>query len=578
MKRLTWKIGGEAGFGIMVSGLTFSRALSRAGYNIVEVNEYPSLIRGGHNTVAVTFSDEKLEAPYQPVDLLIALNNATIQYHQSELSDNALVIYDGEAYKLDPAKISHPDKFLSVPILSLAKQVGGDMLMRNTVALGASLALLGIDLKILTELLTRQFTRKGDEVVKQNVEAAREGYDYIVQNYSSRRILLSPKLNPEKKLVLTGAEAVGLGAIASGMKFFTAYPMTPINGLLSYMAAIQEKAGIIYKQPEDEIAGINMAIGASFAGVRAMTATSGGGFSLMVEGVSLAGMIEQPIVIVMGMRPGPATGLPTWTGQADLHFILNASQGEFPRLVLAPGDAQEAFYMTGVAFNLADIYQTPTFLLVDKYLFESRFNCPVFDYNKIIIDRGKLLTEKEQNNLKDLSRYKLTDDGISPRGIPGRPGGLFRANSDEHNEAGFSEESAENTKNMIDKRMKKQTRADETVPDPIVFGDSNAEVTLVGWGSTKGAALEALKQLRTQNPELRTNYLHLNYINPFPSKKVTEILNGSKKVIDIEGNHNGQMAQYIRMKTGFDIKDKILKYDGRPFYPEDIVEGIKKII
>lgn len=296
----------------------------------------------------------------------------------------------------------------------------------------------------------------------------------------------------------------------------------------------------------------------------------------MVEGTSLAGMIEQPVVIVMGMRPGPSTGLPTWTGQADLHFILNASQGEFPRLVLAPGDAEEAFYLTAEAFNLADMYQTPTFILVDKYLCESRFNAPVFDVSKIKINRGKLLTEEEQNKSPELKRYEVTADGISPRGIPGRAGGVFRANSDEHTEEGYSDEEADTAYKMITKRMQKQKEAEKVVPAPAVFGDQEADVTLVGWGSTKGVALEALKEFKVQN--LKINYLHLNYINPFPTDEVAKILSGAKRVIDIEGNHNGQMAAYIRMKTGIDIKEKILKYDGRPFYPEEIVEEVKKYV
>ena len=578
MKRLTWKIGGEAGFGIMVSGMTFSKVLSRAGYHIIETNDYPSLIRGGHNTVAVTFSDEPLFAAFQPVDILVALNKQTIDYHLEELTKEAIVLYDGEEYQLDSSKLPKDVHFYSIPLIKIAKSVGAGMLMRNTVALGASLALLGLDLNLLIQLLTSQFAKKGEQVVAQNVNAAQAGFNYIQKNYPDAKIPLSQPEMSDKKLVITGVEAVAMGALAAGMKFFAAYPMTPINGLLTYMAAIQEKVGIVYKQPEDEIAGINMAIGASFAGVRSMVATSGGGFSLMVEGTSLAGMTETPVVIIMGMRPGPATGLPTWTAQADLHFILNASQGEFPRLVVAPGDAEEAFYLTAEAFNLADIYQTPTFVLVDKNLMETRFSTPNFNLPNVKINRGKLLSQDEQNKQPELARYLVTDDGISPRGIPGRKGGVFRANSDEHNEMGYSDESADITHKMIEKRMKKQYIADDQVPEPTLYGDKDADITLVGWGSTKGAALEALKVLQTTNYKLKTNYLHLNYINPFPTQFVGEFLSKAKKTVDIEGNHNGQMAEYIRMKTGIEIKDKILKFDGRQFYPEEIVEGVEKYV
>lgn len=559
----------------MVSGLTLSKTLSRAGFSLIEINEYPSLIRGGHNTVAITFCPEKIYAAYQPVDILVALNRDTITYHITELTRNALVIYDGQANPLDANIKTENAFFCSVPLNKLAKNVGGDLLMRNTVALGASLALLSLDFEILAQVLGEQFVKKGEEVINQNVSAAKAGFDYVNSNYSDKKIKDLKIQKSYKQVLLTGSEAIGLGAIASGVKFFSSYPMTPINGLLYYMAAAQDHHNFIYKQPEDEIAAINMAIGASFAGVRSMVATSGGGFSLMVEGISLSGMIEQPVVIVMGMRPGPATGLPTWTAQADLHFVLNASQGEFPRLVIAPGDVEEAFYLTSIAFNLADVYQTPVFILVDKYLCESRFNAQKFDQTKIVIERGKLLTEEEQTKTRDLERYKLTADGVSPRGIPGRKGGIFRANSDEHNESGYSEESAQNTKNMIDKRMKKQALADSKAPKPTLYGNTDADLTLVGWGSTKGAVLETINTLKSSGSNLRVNYLHLNYINPFPSSVVENILKSAKKVIDIEGNHNGQMADYIRMKTGVQIKDRILKYDGRPFYPEDIIEELK---
>ncbi|MBI2611543.1 2-oxoacid:acceptor oxidoreductase subunit alpha [Candidatus Gottesmanbacteria bacterium] len=572
---MTWKIGGEAGFGIMSAGQTFSRILSRAGYYINEINDYPSLIRGGHNVISVTFSDQPIHASWQPVDILVALNRETIDFHIRELTPNALVIFDGVEYQIDKTKYPSQIHFLSVPLKKIAISVGAGMLMRNTVALGATLAAFGLPLEYLTDILTAQFAKKGEQVVAQNVNAAQAGYDYVQKNSQSTK-KLEIKEKP-KNLVLTGAEAIGLGAIAGGVKFFAAYPMTPINGLLAYMAAKQEKGGFIYKQPEDEIAGINMAVGAGFTGVRSMVATAGGGFSLMVEGTGLAGMLETPVVIIMGMRPGPATGLPTWTAQADLHFILNAAQGEFPRLVLAPGDPEEAFYLTAEALNLADRYQTPTFVLVDKALMETRYSTPFLDYAKITIDRGKLLTEEEQNKMTDFARYQFSPDGISPRGIIGRKGGVFRGNSDEHDIHGYSNEDGENTKKMIEKRMKKLEEAENHIPDPSVYGNPDAELTLVGWGSTKGPVLEAIRELQTTNYSLRTNYLHLNYINPFPKKFVSDYLSTRKRIVDIEGNHNGQMADLIRMKTGIEIKDKILKYDGRPFYPEEIINKLAKL-
>lgn len=572
----TWKIGGEAGFGIMVSGSTFSRSLARAGLYLVETSEYPSLIRGGHNTVAITFSEEPIFAPYKPVDLLVALNKETVTFHKDELSEGASILYDGTSYDISDQNLRSDVVLFSIPFGKLIRESGGEMIMRNTVALGASIAVLGLPFKHLADILTAQFSRKGEKVVDFNVTVAKLGYDYILSNYKDKIKEMLPKQKESPEMVVTGAEASGLGAIAAGVKFFAAYPMTPINALLTYMAAVQVKGNFIYKQPEDEIAAINMAVGASFSGARAMVATSGGGFSLMVEGTSLAGMTEQPVVIIMGMRPGPATGLPTWTGQADLHFVLNASQGEFPRIVLAPGDMEETFELTAEAFNLADRYQTPVFVLVDKYLFEARFTTDVFHPEKIAIDRGKLLSYDEQVKTPDHNRFALTEDGISPRGIPGRPGGVFRSNSDEHNEAGYSDEEALNTAHMIEKRMKKQKMAEMAVSAPLIYGESDAQITLIGWGSTKGAAREAIKRLSEKN--IKCNYVQMNYLNPFPSESLEKILKNAKKVVDVEGNHNGQLADLIRMKTGIYIKDRILKYDGRPFYPEDIIEGIKHIV
>lgn len=573
------KIGGEAGYGIMASGLLLIRTFSRGGLKAITINDYPSLIRGGHNVILVRVADHDIFATDNYGDILIALNKETVDLHKNELTQKAAIIYDQESFQLQPSDVPANIMLYSIPLMKLSKEAGGDVLMRNTVAIGATLALIDYEFSFLESVITDQFKKKGEEVVAKNVKLALAGFNYVKTNFPQGYLKkIKAKAGSLKQLVLTGNEALGLGAIAAGMKFFAAYPMTPINGLLYYMAAVAQKAGFVYKQPEDEISGINMAIGASFAGARSMVATSGGGFSLMVEGTSLAGMIEQPIVIIYGQRPGPATGLPTWTTQGDLHFVVNAGQGEFPRLVLAPGDAEEAYYLTTVAFNLAEKYQTPVFILVDKYLCETYFS---IDFDKIVnmptkIDRGKLLSELDQNKQPELKRYELTDDGISPRPIPGRKGGVFRVNSDEHDEWGYSTEDSLLTKRMIEKRMKKLEEAQKEVPAPILYGNKEASHTLVGWGSTKGVVLEAMRQLKEKGEENLINYLHLSWVNPFPKDAVRQILEASKHVVDIEGNHNSQMADWILLKTGITIKDKINKYDGRPFFPSEIISEIKK--
>ena len=349
--------------------------------------------------------------------------------------------------------------------------------------------------------------------------------------------------------------------------------MSPINNILHVLAANQGKFGYILKQPEDEISAINMAIGASYAGVRSMTATSGGGFSLMTEAYGLAGITETPIVIFDGMRGGPATGLPTWSGQGDLQMVLHSHQDEFPRIVLAPGDVAETYELTIKAFNLADKYQTPVVVLLDKNICENDKTLLFPDITKVKIDRGKFVKKK----IDDYLRYKYEDDGVSVRSIPG-VGNFFIANSDEHNEEGYSTEEIEDRNKIMEKRMKKLlTCAENDMPNPEVFGPPDADITIVSWGSNKGSILEALKNFSN------VNYVHVTWMNPFPVKFLTDVLPKAKHIVDIECNYTGQLANIIREKTGIEIKDRYLKFDGRMIYPEEIieklnsVEGVKKI-
>lgn len=343
--------------------------------------------------------------------------------------------------------------------------------------------------------------------------------------------------------------------------------MSPTSNILHVLAANQEKYGFVYKQPEDEISAINMAIGASFAGARALTVTSGGGFCLMVEGYGLAGMTETPLVIIEGMRPGPATGLPTWSGQGDLQFILHAHQDEFPRLVLAAGDVKESFDLTMQAFNLADKYQTPVVVLIDKNICENDQSCLFPDISKYKIDRGKF----SKDLIPDYMRYKHEPDGVSLRTIPGS-GNFFLANSDEHDEFGYSTEESDERKLQMEKRMKKlQTCTDTDMQKPQVFGPDKADITIVSWGSNKGSIIEALKSFKN------VNYVHLTWMNPFPTEELKKLLEKTKHILDIESNFSGQAANLIKEKTGIDIKDRLLKYDGRIFYPEEIIEKLSSI-
>ncbi len=567
-----WKIGGEAGFGIMSSGTIFAKACMRHGLSVCDFVEYPSLIRGGHNTYIVRANADEIFAPNLQVDMLVALNKETITLHERELTPGGAVIYDNEQIK-EPGFMRTDLVQIPVPLLRLAKENGGEPVMMNGVSIGASLALLGAEFSYLEDIFSEIFGRKGQEVVTLNVKVAKAGYDFVKQNLPKDFGWKVERKENKKRMLISGSEAVALGAIKAGCRFLSAYPMTPINNIMAYLATHDEEIGLIYKQPEDEIAGINMALGASFAGVRAMTATSGGGLSLMVETLGLAAMTETPLVVINGMRPGPATGLPTWTGQADIRFVLHAAQDEFPRFVLAPGDFTEAFYLTHEAFNLADKYQTVAIVLTDKNLNESHRSETPFDTAKLTIDRGKLLSDAAADEMGDkYLRYRFTADGISPRKIPGQGGKPFLGASDEHEENSLFNEEAENRFKMMDKRMKKLTTAMVDIPEPVLYGPKDAKVTVVGFGSTKMAVLEALRLLNKNTPQ--ANYLHYSYLWPLQVTMLQKLKESGQKMILFEGNYNGQFAGLLYEHSGVSIPRIVVKFDGRQFFPEEIIEQI----
>lgn len=556
-KYLQWKIGGEAGAGIAVSGQIFCRSLVRAGQHIFGYMEYPSLIRGGHNTFAATVSLDECKSQIKEVHILVCLNKETFDLHKDELANDAVIIYDSSQFKIENVNY----KLRDVALIKLAMESAGDTLMMNNVALGASMKVLGLPIDSLNEVITSTFERKGQEIIDKNQKAAMAGFNAVSESTFGLE-----KKEGTGNIVLTGNEATALGAIAAGCKFFVSYPMTPTSNVLTYMAAHEKETGMIVREPEDEISAVNMAIGASYAGVRAMTATAGGGFALMTEGVGLAAMTETPLVVVEGSRGGPSSGMPTWTEQGDLRQVLNASQGDFPKIVLAPGDVNEMFYLTAEAFNLADKYQTVVYVLTDKYLAESYKCTPKYDSSKVNVDRGKLVLGKQENYL----RYKITEDGISPRAIPGM-GIQFVENSYEHNEEGLSEEKAESRKLMAEKRWRKNDLIKKEMPSPQFYGEENCDLTIVSWGSTKGPAIMAQKLLKEQGKNI--GVIHFNYIWPF-AKGTEELLRKQKKLLMVEGNISGQMQYLIRQETGILIEETLFKYDGRPFWPEEIVERI----
>lgn len=561
---LSVKIGGQAGQGIKSSGLLFAKFVVRSGYNIYNYIEYPSLIRGGHNVIQINISSEEVTGPCLKTDFLVALNQDTVDMHANELTIGSGILIDTND-NLDISKVINKSKIFEVPLSLLAKNAGGKDLLSNTVAVGALAAIYKGDLEILKETITEEYGSKGLQTLESDQKAAELGYKYITDNYPghTKEILKPNKL--AQKMLLNGNEAVALAAISSGLKFAAIYPMSPISHIIDVLAEHQKDYNYIYKQPEDEISAINMAIGASFAGARSMVATSGGGFNLMSEGYGLAGMTETPLVIIEGMRGGPATGLPTWTEQGDLRFILHAHQGDFPRIILAAGDLTEAFYLTMEAFYMADKYQLPVVVLIDKNICDHDQSVPIFDVSSYIIDRGRF----NDKTIEKYKRYELTGDGVSLRSVPGS-GNFFIANSDEHDEIGYSSEEIENRNEQMQKRMTKlMTCEKKDMPFPQLYGPKDADITIVSWGSNKGSIVQSLREFNN------VNFLHLTWLNPFPTDQVKNILIKSKHIIGVECNYSGQLAGLIREKTGIEIKDKLLKCDGRPFFVEEIIRKVE---
>lgn len=568
--KLTWKIGGEAGYGIMVTGLMFSKIFSRSGFHVFDTVEYPSLIRGGHNTYHVRVEDEEINSNIELIDILVALNKEAVDRHKGNMAEDGIIIFDSKETKIGRDEVRKDIKLYDVPLLDISKEISGKKIMRNTVALGASVAALDYGLDMLFGVITDTFGDKGDEVVRQNIDAAKKGYDYVKENYKEPFKAVIKK-KEGRRLLLTGNEAIALGAIRAGCNFYSAYPMTPASSILHYMASHEKDKNIVVKQTEDEIAAIHAAIGASFAGVRAMTATSGGGFCLMTEGLGLAAITETPLVLALCQRPGPSTGLATMTEQGDLKFALNASQGEFPRVVMTPGDVEECFYLTLQAFNIADKYLVQVIIISDKHLSESHKTAERFNTSYKV--GRSILGEKDVRD--DYRRFENTEKGVSFRTLPGGKG-VFRAPSYEHDEYGWNNEEIWIRNMMADKRMRKAEHILKEIPDPKTYGDADPDITIISCGSTKGAVLDAIKFLRKDR--IKANLVHLNFISPFKKDAVTRLIKKAKKTIIVEQNKTLQFAGIIKENTGLDIDYSFSKYDGRQMLPHEIYDRIKEVL
>jgi len=576
---ISFRIGGAAGDGVASSAETLSRVCSRSGLHASTYSFYQSVIRGGHVWTQVRAGEKSLGCFGEDADVLICLNQDTADYHAKNVTENGAIIYDPNAVEVPKAELRNGVKTVEIPLLELARTFSTAQIMKNTVAIGAAVSLLNMDFDIFVSVMKSQFGAKKQDVIDANVGAAKAGHDFIMKNNIS--LGHSLKFTMQRRMLVTGNEAIAMGALAAGVKFHAQYPMTPSSSILHYLAAHGAKYGVVVKQSEDEIASINMAVGAGFGGVRAMTATSGGGFSLMVEGLGLAGMLEVPLVAVLAQRGGPSTGMPTKTEQGDLNLAMGAGQGDWPRGIIAPRNQQECFDATVKAFNLAEIYQTPIIVMTDLILSESYSTVETFDFNVPII-RGLRADETKPDEFK---RYLVTESGVSPRSIPGQKGLVHIAGSDEHLEDGtlISDvlsglpSSIEGRIKMHDKRMRKLKGMLKDTPGPELWGPDRADLTLVSWGATQGPAREAIERVAGEH-NVKVNSLEYCYIFPFHSDETAALLKDASMTMAVEGNYTGQFARLLRAETGIGMDHHLHKYDGEPFEPRHIVRKIEEVL
>ncbi|AIF50515.1 2-oxoacid:acceptor oxidoreductase subunit alpha [Pelosinus sp. UFO1] len=574
----TCLFGGEAGYGVMSAGSIIAKGANRSGLWSFVVNEYPSLIQGGLNSCLVRLSNKPITAYEETIDFLGLFSQQAFDCYADKLSPSAIVLYDAATTKIDATKV--PEGTLLCPV-ALASSIpkGGAKIMINSAMLGAFAAFTGYPKQVLIDVMKTEF--HNEKVQQENIQILDEVYHLVMETLSSSKVFpfpFEPKAEP--KMLINGNEAISIAAIKAGCKFSAGYPMTPGSSVLSYLADHGAEYGLVFKQAEDEIAAINMLIGASFAGTRAIGSTSGGGFALMVEALGFAAQAEIPLVMVNAQRGGPSTGLPTRTAQADLNFVVHASQGEFPRIVLAPGDIEECFYETFRIFNLADTYQVPCIILTDKFLADSSVSQLPFATDSLTIERGKLFEAKEQPYL----RYENTPDGVSARAIPGQVGGRHIATSYTHGEDGFyssgNKEYALNepmvTINSMDKLYNKLPAMEKEIPAIKFYGPPNADLTIIAWGSTKGAILEAMELAASQN--ISVNFLQILYISPFPITATELVLQQAKKTLLIEGNKTAQLGSILRANTGHKTDYTFLKYNSRAFLPSEILAKIKEVL
>ncbi|UCH78429.1 MAG: 2-oxoacid:acceptor oxidoreductase subunit alpha [Candidatus Coatesbacteria bacterium] len=556
-RELNILVGGEAGQGLATIGPLLAKCLVRSGYQVVVTQSYESRIRGGHNTFAVRAGVEEVAAPREAVDVLVALNEETATLHRGELTPRGVVVAE-EAFAAGGENV------VAVPYKELAAGR-----YRNVASLGVVTCLLGLPEDLVRQVVEGYFGKKG-KAVEENRAALAAAYAWTKDLDPSLARPLAPVTDPPRRLTLNGNQAIALGAVSAGAKFCAFYPMTPSTSVPLTLIAHAEELGLVVEQAEDEIAAINMALGASYAGAPALVATSGGGFALMVEGVSLAGMTETPLVVVVAQRPGPATGLPTRTEQADLEFVLRAGHGEFPRALYAPGTVEECFHLTRRAFETTQRYQTPAFVLTDQFLADSFRAVEPFDAEGL--EAVGAFAEPEAV-AEPYERFAVTADGVSPRLLPGFSRHLVVADSDEHTEDGHLTEDLTARTRQVEKRRRKEEGLRREVIPPTYEGEPRPEILFVSWGSSRGAVAEAAAELASAGTATAT--LHFAQVWPLVPEQFLGHLEGAQRVIAVEGNASGQFARLLRAEAGVDVASRVSRYDGLPLTPEYVLRALE---
>ncbi len=589
--RVSLKLVGASGQGINSIGEILAKGLKRAGYCVFGYREYPSLIKGGHASYQLDFSDAAIESSETRINILITLNHHGLELNLRELKEGGIVVHSTPNWTFNNEDLEHLKasniRVIELPVDEILKKLQTKPILGNVIIAAFTWAMLGQSIDSLKALVGERFAKKKD-LLELNMKCIEEGFNYADPTHQKPTV---PVPEPAKQwtdhMLLTGSHAMALGAVHAGVRLYAGYPMTPSSPLLGIIGDWQNKTGMVVKQAEDEITAAQVVSGAMHMGTRALTATSGGGFDLMSETVSLNGIIENPSVFVLAQRPGPATGLPTWTAQGDLLLALHSAHGEFTRCILSVSDAQDCFDLMPIAFNIAEEYQISVIVLTDKQIAEALYTQEPYDQTKAEIRRGIVTDPARLKTLKGADRYDTrAKDGISPRWLPGTEAATWNAQGDEHSGDGSIDESAENGRLQMEKRMKKLQALKAAIPAPELFtatngirepvtGEPSLDLLLVGWGSTKGAALDILESSEFKGKNI--GYLHYTYMWPMRGERFERLQKKAKKTVLVEQNHTGQLGIVLRMETGIGIDTRILKYDGRPFFYDELLSQISQL-